>query len=212
MCLTQYSASLPTDKNLHLSRYPTLVFSHFNHSRRSPSSIITMSSAMSIDFLLNPHSKSPLGSHIPASHRCSTCSQRFVDAVSLRAHQRSKHARERPYKCIDCDATFGEKGNLTKHIKSCHQKVRDYACKECSARFSFADGLNRHVAMVHRNERPYTCPDPNCNKSFKQRAHADKHFASVHQKYRPCVCHCGAAFREKYNLRMHQKAVHGQSF
>lgn len=62
--------------------------------------------------------------------------------------------------------------------------------------------------MVHRDARPFVCPEGGCDKAFKQKAHADKHFSSVHQKLKPCVCFCGAAFREKYNMKQHQKAVH----
>lgn len=160
---------------------------------------------MSIDYLLNPRERT----RVPLSHRCSTCGNKFSDSSELRKHQRLLHPRERPYKCQQCDASFSEKGNLNKHIKSCHQKLRDFACDECHARFAFQDGLTRHVDMVHRNVRPFHCPDAKCDKAFKQRAHAEKHFASVHEKKRPCKCFCGSAFREKYNLKMHQKAVHG---
>lgn len=62
--------------------------------------------------------------------------------------------------------------------------------------------------MVHRDRRPFACSEPGCGKSFKQKAHADKHLTSVHRKEKPCQCFCGARFREKYNMKQHQKAVH----
>lgn len=64
--------------------------------------------------------------------------------------------------------------------------------------------------MVHREARPFQCADPDCDKTFKQKAHAEKHYASVHQKLKPCVCFCGKAFRENYNMKQHQKAVHNK--
>lgn len=62
--------------------------------------------------------------------------------------------------------------------------------------------------QVHREARPFRCQDSACGKAFKQKAHAEKHFSSVHQKLKPIVCFCGASFRENYNLKQHQRAVH----
>lgn len=95
-----------------------------------------------------------------------------------------------------------------KHIRALHEKSRPFKCSECASEFAFQDGLSRHVAMVHREARPFKCPEPGCDKQFKQKAHAEKHHASVHEKLKPCVCFCGKAFRENYNLKQHQKAVH----
>jgi hypothetical protein len=67
---------------------------------------------------------------------------------------------------------------------------------------------SRHITMVHLSKRPYKCSEPGCDMAFKQKAHAEKHMASVHLKLRPCVCFCGAAFRENYNLKQHQRSVH----
>lgn len=98
-----------------------------------------------------------------------------------------------------------------KHIRALHEKSKPFKCSECKSQFSFQDGLTRHVAMVHREARPFKCPESECNKTFKQKAHAEKHFASVHQKLKPCVCFCGAAFRENYNMKQHQRAVHNMN-
>lgn len=98
-----------------------------------------------------------------------------------------------------------------KHIRALHEKSRPFKCPECSGQFAFQDGLSRHISMVHREARPFKCPEPNCDKAFKQKAHAEKHHSSVHQKLKPCVCFCGAAFRENYNMKQHQRAVHNMN-
>lgn len=96
-----------------------------------------------------------------------------------------------------------------KHIRALHEKSRPFKCQECPSQFAFQDGLSRHISMVHREDRPFKCVAPNCDKAFKQKAHAEKHHSSVHRKLKPCVCFCGAAFRENYNMKQHQRTVHG---
>lgn len=98
-----------------------------------------------------------------------------------------------------------------KHIRALHEKSRPFKCPECTSQFAFQDGLSRHISMVHREARPFQCPDTECDKAFKQKAHAEKHYSSVHQKLKPCVCFCGAAFRENYNMKQHQRAVHNMN-
>lgn len=131
----------------------------------------------------------------------SLCSSHFADldtfamlsltnslGLSYR-HTQMVHLSERPHTCSTCGKAFKQKAHMEKVLYS-RVLLHFHGSSRCL--WLGIQGTNP-AFEIQLISHWFTCP---------------QHLTSVHEKLRPCVCSlCGAAFRENYNLRSHQRYV-----
>uniref|UniRef100_A0A3Q2NPR1 Zinc finger and BTB domain containing 4 n=1 Tax=Fundulus heteroclitus TaxID=8078 RepID=A0A3Q2NPR1_FUNHE len=175
-----------------------------------------------------PHSSSypPPGSMKPELI-CGVCHRLFSSASSLTVHMRL-HRGSRALSCRYCGKAFIHSKRLQSHEASCRDagdaaatellagdehhfvKVVDgniiYFCSVCERSYMTLSSLKRH-SNVHSWRRKYPCHY--CDKVFALAEYRTKHevWHTGERRYQ-CIF-CWDAFATYYNLKTHQKAIHG---
>uniref|UniRef100_A0A8C4EHU8 Zinc finger and BTB domain containing 4 n=1 Tax=Dicentrarchus labrax TaxID=13489 RepID=A0A8C4EHU8_DICLA len=161
---------------------------------------------------------------------CGVCHRLFSSASSLTVHMRL-HRGSRALSCRYCGKVFIHSKRLQSHEASCRArpgkkartatellegdehhfvKVVDgnviYFCSVCERSYMTLSSLKRH-SNVHSWRRRYPCHF--CDKVFALAEYRTKHevWHTGERRYQ-CIF-CWDAFATYYNLKTHQKAIHG---
>lgn len=82
-------------------------------------------------------------------------------------------------------------------------------CHLCMHTFSSEKDRDRHFRNSHREERPFRCPKPDCEKSYKWKAHAHVHVRNSHDQETQYVCsQCSRGFSGKWERDRHVNVQH----
>uniref|UniRef100_A0A3Q3WGJ8 C2H2-type domain-containing protein n=1 Tax=Mola mola TaxID=94237 RepID=A0A3Q3WGJ8_MOLML len=182
-----------------------------------------------------PHSSSyPPTDSLKPELICGVCHRLFSSASSLTVHMRL-HRGSRGLSCRYCGKVFIHSKRLQSHEVSCTRsllariqgddaaateilegdenhfvKVVDgnviYFCSVCERSYMTLSSLKRH-SNVHSWRRRYPCHY--CDKVFALAEYRTKHevWHTGERRYQ-CIF-CWDAFATYYNLKTHQKAIHG---
>uniref|UniRef100_A0A3Q1EMD3 Zinc finger and BTB domain containing 4 n=1 Tax=Acanthochromis polyacanthus TaxID=80966 RepID=A0A3Q1EMD3_9TELE len=158
---------------------------------------------------------------------CGVCHRLFSSASSLTVHMRL-HRGSRALSCRYCGKVFIHSKRLQSHEASCREgddaagaellagdenhfvKVVDgnviYFCSVCERSYMTLSSLKRH-SNVHSWRRKYPCHY--CDKVFALAEYRTKHevWHTGERRYQ-CIF-CWDAFATYYNLKTHQKTIHG---
>uniref|UniRef100_A0A3Q2CFQ0 Zinc finger and BTB domain containing 4 n=1 Tax=Cyprinodon variegatus TaxID=28743 RepID=A0A3Q2CFQ0_CYPVA len=178
-----------------------------------------------------PHSSSyPPSDSMKPELICGVCHRLFSSASSLTVHMRL-HRGSRALSCRYCGKAFIHSKRLQSHEASCRMpglagdaaasellagdenhfvKVVDgnviYFCSVCERSYMTLSSLKRH-SNVHSWRRKYPCHY--CDKVFALAEYRTKHevWHTGERRYQ-CIF-CWDAFATYYNLKTHQKTIHG---
>uniref|UniRef100_A0A3Q3GUU9 Zinc finger and BTB domain containing 4 n=1 Tax=Labrus bergylta TaxID=56723 RepID=A0A3Q3GUU9_9LABR len=178
-----------------------------------------------------PHSSSyPPTDSLKPELICGVCHRLFSSASSLTVHMRL-HRGSRALSCRYCGKVFIHSKRLQSHETSCRVpglpshslgppsltgdehhfvKVVDgnviYFCSVCERSYMTLSSLKRH-SNVHSWRRRYPCHF--CDKVFALAEYRTKHevWHTGERRYQ-CIF-CWDAFATYYNLKTHQKTIHG---
>ncbi|XP_027014877.2 histone-lysine N-methyltransferase PRDM9 isoform X1 [Tachysurus fulvidraco] len=161
-------------------------------------------------------------------HGCSRCELYFNRLCNLRRHERTIHAKERPYCCTLCLKSFTQSSGLKRHQES-HSRHRAhrqstalanatiYPCSHCPFSFTGERYLYKHIRRHHpemttkylsfnEGELPskeHSCTQ--CSKTF-QTIRGFKNHACFRQGDQLYLCpDCGKAFSWFNSLKQHQR-------
>ncbi|XP_060795457.1 histone-lysine N-methyltransferase PRDM9 [Neoarius graeffei] len=161
-------------------------------------------------------------------HGCSRCELYFNRLCNLRRHERTIHAKERPYCCTLCLKSFTQSSGLKRHQES-HSRHRAhrqstalanatiYPCTHCPFSFTGERYLYKHIRRHHPemttkylsfNEgdvpsKEHSCTQ--CSKTF-QTIRGFKNHACFRQGDQLYLCpDCGKAFSWFNSLKQHQR-------
>ena len=180
------------------------------------------------------YSKPSLFGHIYAVHTevvspCNVCDKTFMSKKKLTYHIRSTHAEEKEvFHCnfksgeIRCEYFSSTNGNLKAHIKRIHDKMiyfntRKLVCDLCGYKTNRKSNLGRHVDHCGKSLKPnlidHLCNI--CQKMFSTKKILNRHI-KIHNKRKiskpnfAALCLlCKKLFVNQWNMRRHQKKVHG---
>ncbi|XP_062860102.1 histone-lysine N-methyltransferase PRDM9 isoform X2 [Trichomycterus rosablanca] len=161
-------------------------------------------------------------------HGCSHCELYFNRLCNLRRHERTIHAKERPYCCTLCLKSFTQSSGLKRHQES-HSRRRAhrqstalasatiYACAHCPFSFTAERYLHKHIRRHHPEmstkylsfaegdvaPKEHSCTQ--CSKTF-QTIRGFKNHACFRQGDQLYLCpDCGKAFNWFNSLKQHQR-------
>uniref|UniRef100_A0A3P8ULP1 Zinc finger and BTB domain containing 4 n=1 Tax=Cynoglossus semilaevis TaxID=244447 RepID=A0A3P8ULP1_CYNSE len=185
-----------------------------------------------------PHSSSyPPSDSLKPELICGVCHRLFSSASSLTVHMRL-HRGSRALSCRYCGKVFIHSKRLQSHEASCKVSARSllariqgddaaatellagdeqhfvkvvdgnviYFCSVCERSYMTLSSLKRH-SNVHSWRRKYPCHY--CDKVFALAEYRTKHevWHTGERRYQ-CIF-CWDAFATYYNLKTHQKTIHG---
>jgi hypothetical protein len=105
------------------------------------------------------------------------------------------------WKCRACGKGFKQRIYLRVHVRT-HTGARPIPCPRCPARFADPSNLRVHV-RAHEG-RMHACEWPGCERMFPYRHSLREHMLG-HTNQHPHKCECGQEFRNKSNMKKHQK-------
>ena len=129
-----------------------------------------------------------------------------------------QHETKPGFHCTKCDKVFKLRSILQRHMATTHKIATDgeewLECEVCSMKF-----LGKRSLQVHRRwhfeEKPkstHHCPEPKCSFTADSKWKLTQHVNGIHLKKRPFKCEvCGADFKRKYHLQVHNKNVHSDA-
>lgn len=137
-------------------------------------------------------------------HCCDKCGRMFKQKRSLDTHMKV-HGGLFEYHCDFCNKSFASADHLRLH-RRVHIQSRDYVCSfpNCKLAFRTKGQLQQHERNVH-GPRLFSCPEPGCDKDFALKRLADAHYKIHTAAYRCFHASCSRTFRDKHNLKVHQK-------
>ncbi|KAG6456943.1 hypothetical protein O3G_MSEX010037 [Manduca sexta] len=156
---------------------------------------------------------------------CRLCGETFESASQLRAHSRTKHARQRPKgygkkptennwpaNCPHCSEELPNGREFWLHFRRVHPDEeypipRNHVCNICGKGFK-NNAILRHHKLTHSEEKRYKCST--CGKAFRHPANLTLHETQTHSDRRPYPCTiCQKAFKDKSGLNRHARSHTG---
>ena len=130
------------------------------------------------------------------SEKCTT-----TISSSPEVHERKKSDTDVDLDCLDIEPVLKEN---PKDILNCAYEEQiesiHHAKEICHTTFASKSG-------IHERKKPFKCD--NCDKSFKQKSHLQRHVASVHEGIKSFQCSaCGKYFTTKRSMCDHIATVH----
>ena len=173
------------------------------------------------------HSKQAKEYHDSAKHltdkvsvKCSTCEKVLASKVSLSAHMKYVHSKERKHPCTRCDSKFKHKKDLKNHFLYVHNNnlyeemylqpkdVKKFDCEQCNSSYQQKKDLNAHIRYKHTGDHLGDQPILHCDLCplvFKVKkslvAHKKKKHENSNIEY--CCSVCGKKFSERKTLNRH---------
>ncbi|XP_028458792.1 histone-lysine N-methyltransferase PRDM9-like [Perca flavescens] len=95
---------------------------------------------------------------------CPTCLKAFSARSSVRVHQLTVHAKQRPHGCSLCGKVFGTRGHLRTHRGS--GAGRTLSCSACGETLPARCVLRRHRLTCQKTGGGFRCAD--CGKEFSK--------------------------------------------
>ena len=157
------------------------------------------------------HSSTNLG------HDCHICDATFDSKQGLDRHMINAHNKEKGFKCKHCNFKSGNRQNLKLHEKIHERQLpadtEKYPCNFCDLVFKSSSARGCHQTSYHGAEKTmYSCPVEYCNYKTKSILDIKRH-GKIHDPSNPgkfsCEV-CGAKLVNKFNMRYHMKACHGE--
>ncbi|XP_052901740.1 zinc finger protein 135-like [Anopheles moucheti] len=154
---------------------------------------------------LSQHERSHLD-NIP--YKCGDCGKGFKETIHLIVHRRI-HTGEKPFQCDHCMKQFRLKSLLKEHTVKCAIKqippAQDARCEHCLRVFPSEHLLTKHVLELHSQ---YMFTDSKCSYCDKKLKSDKALLEHETQHGQPGVIECkecGRIFKQRSNLRRHQR-------
>lgn len=140
-----------------------------------------------------------------APNACNFCDFRCASRVTIIAHIKECHEREKPYVCVQsqCNKKFGRRSDLKKHSIS-HTGIRPFTCKVCNKGFSRNTNLTKHMKIHEGLNKPFACQQ--CPRSFSARCDLQRHEQIHSDSNKSLQCtKCPSAFVRREQLQLHER-------
>ena len=109
--------------------------------------------------------------------------------------------------CDVCGYSSPNQASIKKHIASVHVQKKQYTCNVCEKQFNDKNNLQKHNKVIHLGEKNFQCKV--CHVSFKCSISLEHHKHKVHDRIIHKCDHCTKEFHHKFDLKYHNKKVHG---
>ena len=107
---------------------------------------------------------------------CHMCEYKATRQLGLKAHIRSKHTKEMPFKCTQCGKGFATGTYLSRHMEL-HEPVKKHECSVCGKKFGASRHLYTH-SKIHSKSFAGQCDI--CDKKFVQKFNLTLHMRKHH--------------------------------
>jgi len=135
-----------------------------------------------------------------------SCGVKFVNARTLKHHQKTWHTSGGGFKCTLCNKGFKNDCDLLRHMLEHSDGEKQHICGYCSKAWTKASDLAKHI-RVHTGEKPYKCDI--CHKEFADVSFFKKH-KRKHENSPSYTCDiCSKRFQLLENLEKHQERHNG---